>query len=442
MNTSHHITLGKEILTTARSDLYLSLRFLDAALSGLDYEMSSLISATATDGEYLYFQPRYLFRIFDENPVLVNRAYLHNLLHCLFSHLYMEAKPDRELWDLCCDICVETMIDSLDIPCLRKIPSDIREQTLHYIQEQKITLYTPGKLYHLLENSVFYCERKLLLEQDFCIDSHQFWPRREDNQKQQERQKQQREEKWQELADKTRTNMETFQRRAGTTAGHLRETLKLSHQSHMSYDRFLRRFATWQESIHINEEEFDTTYYTLGMELYGSIPLIEPLEYREEKKIRNLVIAIDTSGSVHGTPIRCFLSETLAILQNSHRFFRNSQIHLLQFDTIVQEDLVITSHEQFASLTESFTVKGFGGTDYQCIFRYIKENLPAALQGLMILTDGYGTYPSSPPPYPVAFLLADFLNETTSRTGEPAYDHVPSWAIRLEIDQFYDCRKE
>ncbi len=431
MNPSHHTALGKEILTTARSDLYLSLRFLDAALSGLDYATSPLITATATDGEYLYFQPQYLFRTFDENPVLVNRAYLHNLLHCLFSHLYMEAGPDRDLWNLCCDICVEAIIDSLDLPCLRKIPSDVREQTFHFIQEQKITLYTPGKLYYLLEGSVFYTHRKLLLEQDFCIDSHEFWPRKNERQKQQ---KPQQEEKWQELTDKTRTNMETFQRRAGTTAGQLRETLKLSYQSHMPYDHFLRRFAAWQENLHINEEEFDTAYYTLGMELYGSIPLIEPLEYKEEKKIRNLVIAIDTSGSVHGTPIRRFLSETLAILQNSRRFFRNSQIHLLQFDTIVQEDLLITSHEQFAALTESFTVKGFGGTDYCCVFHYISENLPAKLQGLMILTDGYGTYPSSPPPYPVAFLLADFLNETTSHTREPAHDHVPPWAIRLEID--------
>ena len=64
-----HTALGMEILAAARNDLYLSLRFLDSALSGLDYQMSPLISGTATDGKYLYFQPRYLFRSFDTNPV-------------------------------------------------------------------------------------------------------------------------------------------------------------------------------------------------------------------------------------------------------------------------------------------------------------------------------------------------------------------------------------
>lgn len=434
-----HTALGMEILAAARNDLYLSLRFLDSALSGLDYQMSPLISGTATDGKYLYFQPRYLFRSFDTNPVLVNRAYLHNLLHCLFSHLYMESGADRDLWDLCCDICVESILDSLDIPCLRLLPSAIREQMYHYLQNQKITLYTPGKLYIVLENSVFYKSRKLLLEQDFCIDSHQFWPRRNENR---DPKQQQNEQKWQEIGDRTRTNMELFERRAGTSTGHLLETLKLSCQSHMSYDYFLKRFAVWQENLHINEEEFDTAYYTLGFELYGCIPLIEPLEYKEEKKIRNLVIAIDTSGSVHGTPVRRFLSETLAILQNSRRFFKHMQIHLLQFDTVVQEDLLITSPEQLAAQAESFTVKGFGGTDYRCLFRYIRETLPTALQGLMILTDGYGTYPSAPPDYPVAFLLANFLKKDAGKTKKPDYSQIPPWAIRLNIDEFYNCRKE
>lgn len=438
MDTPSHTTLGREILATVRSDLYLSLRFLDAALSGLDFEMSPLIPATATNGEKLYFQPHYLFRSFDENPVLVNRAYLHNLLHCLFSHLYMEPGQNRNLWDLCCDICTESILDSLDVPCLRKIPSSLREETYQYIKEHKISLFTPGRLYRLFETNVFYQKNMVLLEQDFCIDSHQFWPCGEENKGQEQNKKQQDYEKWQELGDKTRTNMETFERRAGTNAGSLLEILKLSYGNPMKYDQFLRRFTVWQDCLQINDEEFDTAYYTLGMELYGSIPLIEPLEYKEEKKIRDLVIAIDTSGSVRGTPVRRFLTETMTILADSRRFFKNMRIHLLQFDTVVQEDMFITSFEQFARQAESFAVKGFGGTDYRCVFQYVDELKRSGscnmIQGLMILTDGYGSYPSSPPPYPVAFLLADFLKQEDGPAREPAYDSVPDWAIRLRID--------
>ncbi len=439
MDTPSHTALGREILSTVRSDLYLSLRFLDAALSGLTFEMSPLIPSSATDGERLYFQPHYLFRSYDENPVLVNRAFLHNLLHCLFSHLYLEPARNRELWDLCCDICTESILDSLDVPCLRKIPSSLREETYRFIQDNQITLLTPGRLCRLFEGSVFYQRNMLLLEQEFCIDSHVFWPgSREDGPQKQEQQKR-LQEKWQELGDKTRTSMETFERRAGTEAGSLLRTLKLSRGNPMKYDGFLRRFAAWQDCLRINDEEFDTAYYTLGMDLYGSIPLIEPLEYKEEKKIRSLVIAIDTSGSVRGTPVRRFLSETMAILGNSKRFFTHMKIRLLQFDTVIQEELLITSFDEFAAQADAFAIRGGGGTDYRCVFRYLESlresRVQEAVQGVMILTDGYGTFPAAPPACPAAFLLADFLKEDGGSAREPAFDSVPDWAIRLRIDE-------
>ena len=47
----------------------------------------------------------------------------------------------------------------------------------------------------------------------------------------------------------------------------------------------------------LNPDEFDYNFYTYGFALYENMPLIEPLEYREVKRIREFVIAIDTSGS-------------------------------------------------------------------------------------------------------------------------------------------------
>lgn len=428
--------LGNEILSTARNELYLSMRFLDVALAGLTFEMSPLIASTATDGEKLYFQPRYLMDAYEENPVLVNRAYLHNLLHCIFSHLYLSARAISSLWDLCCDICVEFIMDSLSYPSVRKMQSPIREKTYRYL-EDKVTLYTPGRLYHILDNSVFYKEYGILMTQDFCIDTHEYWPKEKDNEGRKRQQK--NESRWQEVSDKTRTAMETFERRAGTNAGKLLQTLQVTRPDEYRYDYFLRRFAAWHEEMKINDEEFDLSYYKLGIDLYQNIPLLEPLEYKEEKKIQELVIAVDTSGSCYGTQVRRFLNETYAILKNSHRFFRHIRIHLLQFDTVVQEDTCITDMAQLAAMPDSFTVKGFGGTDYRCVFRYIegqrKAGRFAKLQGLMILTDGYGTYPKQPPDYPTAFLLADYLKEDSPSAREPSYEHVPSWAIRLRLDE-------
>ncbi len=433
MDYQSAVQLGNEILTIARNELYLSMRFLDVALSGLTFDTNPTISSTATDGNTLYFQPRFLLTSYEDNPVIINRAYMHNLLHCIFSHLYLPAKKDKDLWNLSCDICVESIIDSLDYPALRKLASPLREKTYNLLKEN-ISLFTPGKLYHFFLHHVFYEKNKILLEQEFSIDTHEFWP--EDEKKNPHKKKDS--QKWQKIGDKTKTNMETFQRMAGTKAGNLLELLRITRTEDTDYEHFLKQFASWHETVKINPDEYDLAYYSLGLDLYGNIPFLEPVEYKEEKAIRDFVIAIDTSGSVQGVPIRNFLSETFGILQSSPRFLDKLNLHLIQFDTIIQDDIFISQKEELNALAKKFVAKGFGGTDYRCVFEYIDKCLQdgslSKLQGLMILTDGYGTYPTKKPEYPVAFLLADFLQKDSHLAPVP-YEQVPHWAIRLRIEQ-------
>ena len=52
------------------------------------------------------------------------------------------------------------------------------------------------------------------------------------------------------------------------------------------------------QGMHIPEKQpCQLPSFSLG---YGNLPLIEPLEYRETKKVREFVIAIDTSASCRG----------------------------------------------------------------------------------------------------------------------------------------------
>ena len=71
----------------------------------------------------------------------------------------------------------------------------------------------------------------------------------------------------------------------------------------------------------MNDEEFDYVYYTYGLRLYENMPLIEPLEYKEVKRIREFVIAVDTSGSTSGDLVQKFLQKTYNILKTSESYF-------------------------------------------------------------------------------------------------------------------------
>ena len=37
-----------------------------------------------------------------------------------------------------------------------------------------------------------------------------------------------------------------------------------------------------------NDEEFDYIYYTYGLNLYGNVPMVEPLEYKDIKKSKGI----------------------------------------------------------------------------------------------------------------------------------------------------------
>ena len=51
------------------------------------------------------------------------------------------------------------------------------------------------------------------------------------------------------------------------------------------------------EDMRVNDDEFDYVYYTYGLSLYGNLPLVEPLEYKDVNKIKEFVVAIDTSAA-------------------------------------------------------------------------------------------------------------------------------------------------
>ena len=69
--------IGTEILEASRNALYINMRYLDVALSGLAWEMTTDISRIGTDGLRLLYEPHYLAYLYRKHPMLVNRVYLH-----------------------------------------------------------------------------------------------------------------------------------------------------------------------------------------------------------------------------------------------------------------------------------------------------------------------------------------------------------------------------
>ena len=103
------------------------------------------------------------------------------------------------------------------------------------------------------------------------------------------------------------------------------------------------------------------------------MPLIEPQEWKEVKKVEEFVIVIDTSMSCSGILVKKFLEETYGILSETNSFFRKINIHIIQCDDQVQTDQKITSEEELRTYMEHLELRGEGGTDFRPAFAYVEE---------------------------------------------------------------------
>ena len=225
-------------------------------------------------------------------------------------------------------------------------------------------------------------------------------------------------------------DMETFGKQRGDSAGNMLQNLQAVNREKYDYAEFLRKFAVRGEVMKINDEEFDYIFYTYGLKLYEKMPLIEPLEYKEVKRIREFVIAIDTSGSVVGEEVQAFIQKTYNVLKSTESFFSKINLHIIQCDADIQEHVKITTQDEFDAWIKTMEIKGLGGTDFRPVFskvdELIKQHEFFNLKGLIYFTDGYGVFPEYKPAYETAFV---FVND------EYENPEVPSWAIKLVLQR-------
>ena len=101
--------MAVKILSFIRNEIYLDLRFLKVALGALAPESDFAVQTFATDGKALRFLPERVAVAFEKNPRFLDRLYLHTVLHCVFSHLWIapregsdEAAGGRGVARRCC----------------------------------------------------------------------------------------------------------------------------------------------------------------------------------------------------------------------------------------------------------------------------------------------------------------------------------------------------
>ena len=438
--------LARDILILDRNTLLVNLRFLDIALSQLELlpiEESTLL----TDGKHLLYNPQHVLDNFKISKETTVRDYLHVVMHCIFRHMYMDPSLDRPYWDLACDIAVENVITDLGLKSVYTTREQKQVRCIEKIKEE-LKYVTAEKIYAYLKKASQDHTSVAELRGLFYADNHEIWYMTDaeielkfgvslchtdnltENDSENNATRVAMASVWQSISERMQIDLEAFGKQRGLNPGFLTQNLQSVNREKYDYTLFLKKFAVLGEAMKTNEDEFDYIFYTYGLQLYNDMPLIEPLEYKEIKAIKDFVIAIDTSGSTSGELVQRFIQKTYNILKSTESFFSKINLHIIQCDADIQEDKKITCQKDFDEYLKTMKIRGLGGTDFRPAFEYVellrRNKEFTNLKGLVYFTDGYGVFPAKKPDYTTAFVFVD---------DEYNNPDVPAWAIKLILQK-------
>jgi predicted metal-dependent peptidase len=182
-------------------------------------------------------------------------------------------------------------------------------------------------------------------------------------------------------------------------------------------DDLLRPQQDWRTllALFVQPHAHDYDWLRPDRRLLGAYGLYLPTLFGE--KVEDLVVAIDTSGSISSNELRTFMSELHGILQA----YPHMHVYLVTCDARVWGWQELTSQDPVPT-----EIQGRGGTDFRPVFDEIEKRsiLPSAA---VFLTDGMGDYPDQTPPYPVLWVL-------TPRHQEPPFGTLTVLNIETMLD--------
>lgn len=473
---------AEEALAYARNSLIVKMRFLDTVLCRLrftpvddpdimeQYPCIDQIEGLAMNGERLFYNSRFVLERFFESDELLIHDYLHMIMHCIFKHPF-ENNIHIPLWDMACDIAVENVIEEL---CSNEINSgggglgvvtydenaSARRSELQVLRE-KLKVMSAEKIYkhyqHLTDDEI---EVKRSI---FKSDEHDLWyvraaagsgiggdgdqdgegnndetsgqnSRDRNRPGQNSMSREDLRKMWEDASRQVQMDLETFSKNCGRETGGLQRNLEDVNRERYDYTEFLHKFAVRHEAMKINDDEFDYIPYVFGLMNYDNMPFVEPLEYKEVKKIRDFVIAIDTSGSTYFTHAHYFIQKTYNILKSTESFASRVNVHIVQCDTRIQRVDKISSLSELEEYLKTMTINGGGGTVLQPVFDYVEKQVKnkefTNLKGIIFFTDGYAVFPKREPDFLTAFVL---LDEGLGGAFKPP--EMPPWAITLILEE-------
>lgn len=362
-------------LAAARTRLILDKPFLGALTLRLPLEETgaSWCKTTFSDGKSLYYSRQYIQAL----PVAeLQFALAREALHCALLHFYRRGSRDPQLWREACNFAVNSILihDGLSPP-----------PDVHYLSE--FDGMTAEEIYPLLQKN------EDNRQQSEGSDS------RESGEGQQDK-KAGDGGHYSPPPTVNPGDMELlaaqWRQRLAAAAQQAMQAGKLSEEMARLVDIVLQPRLPWRSVLaqYLAATARNDYSYTRPSSRRGD-PAIFPGMRSEEI---DLVVAVDTSGSISDDEIGHFFTEINAIKGQIR-----ARVVLLACDNRINEPFPMV-YEPWESFDCEPEIRGGGGTDFRPVFDWISHQ-DTQPQALVYFTDACGSFPELEPQWPTLWLV-------------------------------------
>jgi predicted metal-dependent peptidase len=355
----------REKLISARVGLLLKASFFGNLATRLKLVNADEWCATAaTDGRNFYYNTRFIEML---RPKEIEFLFGHEVLHCVYDHFGRRGDRDPQLWNIANDYCVNGDLVKHNVG--EKITS------VPCLYDRKYDGMSSEEVYDALYENATKIDIGKLLDQ--MIDEHLDGEGDGNGDQDGEgkgRPKLTAEEK-QAIKDEIK---EAMLAAAATVdgAGNLPLGVKRLIQ------QLTEPQMNWREILRMNLESTIKADYTWMRASRKGWHMDAVMPGQKPDEMIDVAVMLDASGSISPDMLKDFLSEIQGIMDS----FPSYKIHVVTFDTQCYNPAQYDS-DNLDSMID-YEVSGGGGTDFDCIFTYLKEE-EITPRRLIVFTDGY-----------------------------------------------------